>query len=97
MTFSEHFTNINLKKELHAEAIAEADVLGWAEDKGEVQIMDLLLQMKQKTAELELMKKPQLRKRVILQMEHLKGNHRKLFFTFFSVLLDRVFIRKFVS
>ena len=60
-------------KELHAEAIAESDILGWAEDKTEVQIMDLLLQMKQKTSELDQMKKQQLRKRVILQMEHLKG------------------------
>ena len=59
--------------------------------------MDLLLQMKQKTAELELMKKPQLRKRVILQMEHLKGNHREFFFNFVSVLLNRAFIRKFES
>ena len=54
--------------------------MGWAEDKGEVQIMDLLLQMKQKTAELRLMKKPQLRKRVILQMEHLKGETTKIQF-----------------
>lgn len=59
--------------------------------------MDLLLQMKQKTAELELMKKPQLRKRVILQMEHLKGIHRDFFFTIVSVLLIRGFIRKFES
>ena len=60
--------------ELHAESVAESDILGWAEDKNEVEIMDLLLQMKQKVSELKELRKLTLRTRVILQMEHLKGN-----------------------
>lgn len=58
--------------ELHAEATSEADVLGWAEERTEVEIMDLLLQMKQKIGDLEQLKLLRLRERVILQMEHLK-------------------------
>lgn len=58
--------------ELHAEATSEADVLGWAEDKTEVEIMDLLLQMKQKVGDLQQLKLFRIRNGVILQMEHLK-------------------------
>ena len=61
--------------ELHAESVAESDILGWAEDKNEVEIMDLLLQMKQKVSELKELRKLTLRTRVILQMEHLKGKN----------------------
>ena len=68
---------LSLFQELHAEATSEADVLGWAEDKTEVEIMDLLLQMKQKVGDLLQLKLFRIRNGVILQMEHLKGRKQR--------------------
>ena len=43
----------NIFKELHSVSLAEADMNAWAADKNEIEITDLILQLKQKLSELK--------------------------------------------
>lgn len=60
--------------ELHSISLAEADMAQWVGDKGEIEITDLILQLKQKLAELKDKNQTNLHYNINKQMEFLIGH-----------------------